>query len=65
MSTENYFCNAMIQWSAMLLSNGGTLSLYALNEDNPAKIQRKPNTHSHKLKKKKKKIRKGYYKTKT
>lgn len=32
MSTENYFCSAMIQWPAMLLNNGGTLSSYALKK---------------------------------
>lgn len=43
MSTENYFCSAMIQWPAMLLNNGGTLSSYALKKKkNLTKIQRKP-----------------------
>lgn len=51
MSTENYFCNAMIQWPAMLLSNGGTLSLHALKKKNPIKIQRKLNTYLNKLQK--------------
>lgn len=32
MSSENYFCSAMIQWPAMLLNNGGTLSSYVLKK---------------------------------
>lgn len=43
MSTENYFCSAMIQWPAMLLNNGGTLSSYALKKKNLTKIQRNQN----------------------
>lgn len=54
MSTENYFCNAMIQWPAMLLNNGGTLSLYTLKEKRPTIIRGKLNTDLNNYKKQRK-----------